>query len=89
MEQFKLEGGLDAQMISYKTSSAFIPDVLTGRISMALTSFGNVTSYIEKGDLRQIVVTQPYRNAMLPNVESRTDAGLPRADAGFWFCLRR
>lgn len=56
---------------------------------VALTSIGNVTSYIEKGDLRQIVVTQPYRNAMLPNIESRTDAGLPRADAGFWFCLRR
>ncbi len=87
MEQFKLEGGLDAQMISYKTSSAFMPDVLTGRISMALTSIGNVTSYIEKGDLRPIVVTQPYRNAMLPNVESTTDAGFPGADAGFWFCL--
>src|SRR5687768_6773660 len=54
MEQFKLEGGLDAQMISYKTSSAFMPDVLTGRISMALTSIVNVTSYVEKGDLRPI-----------------------------------
>lgn len=87
MEQFKLEGGLDAEMIGYKTSSAFMPDVLTGRISMVLTSIGNVMPYIEKGELRPIVVTQPYRNAMLPNVESTTDAGFPKADAGFWFCL--
>jgi tripartite-type tricarboxylate transporter receptor subunit TctC len=87
MEQFKLEGGLDATMIPYKTSSAFMPDVLSGRISMALTSVGNVTDHIQRGSLHPIVVTQPYRNAMLPDVQSTTDAGFPTADAGFWFSL--
>ena len=87
MEQFKLEGGLDARMSPYKTSAAFMADLLTGRISMALTSVGNVMGQIQKGDIKPIVVTQPYRNAMLPNVESTTDAGFPTADAGFWFCL--
>ena len=87
MEQFKLEGGLDATMINYKTSSAFMPDLLTGRISMALTSVGNVVDHIRKGALRPIVLTQPYRNATLPDVESTKDAGFPNADAGFWFSL--
>ncbi len=87
MEQFRLEGGLDAQMISYKTASAFMPDLLTGRISLALTSVGNVTAYIEKGDLRPIVLTQPHKNAQLPNVQNTAEAGFPNADAGFWFSL--
>ena len=87
MEQFKVEGGLDATMIGYKTSSAFMPDLLTGRISMALTSVGNVVDHIRKGTLRPIVLTQPYRNATLPDVESTADAGFPNADAGFWFSL--
>lgn len=87
MEQFKLEGGLDVTMIGYKTSSAFMPDVISGRISMVLTSVGNVTDLLKTGKLRAIVLTQPYRNPTVPDVQSTADAGFPNADAGFWFSL--
>jgi tripartite-type tricarboxylate transporter receptor subunit TctC len=57
---------------------------MTGRISIAFASAANVLQLIEDGKLTALAVAQPSRAALIPQVPSIDEAGLPGVYANIW-----
>lgn len=86
-EQIKLQGGLDATFVNYKTGIAFMPDLLNGTIQIGLSGIGNIADHVKNGKLRAIVLLQPRRNPALPDTQTTADAGFPNVEASGWAAL--
>jgi tripartite-type tricarboxylate transporter receptor subunit TctC len=67
-EQFKRAAGLDAQHVPYKGGSNFSPDLIAGRLQMAVMSSSVAISLGRSGNARVIAVTSLDRSSNLPEV---------------------
>ncbi len=85
-ELFKLQTGANMQHIPYKGTSAFMPDLLAGRVPVAFVSPLVVKKYIEAGQLVGLGVTSAKRAKGwdLPTV---AEAGLPGYDFEAWYAI--
>jgi putative tricarboxylic transport membrane protein len=71
--------GVDPQTLNFVPSkgvSQVVPDVVSGRIDVALVVPSLARSYIDKGDLRALAVTSDERLDSLPGVPTLRDQGL-------------
>ena len=71
----------------YPSSAQATTDLITGRISAMFASVPNVLQLIEEGKLTALAVGQARRSAMIPNVPTIDEAGLPGVDASIWIGL--
>lgn len=85
-ELFKLQTGVTLQHIPYKGTSAFLPDLLAGRVPVAFVSPLVVKKYIEAGQLVGLGVTSAKRAKGwdLPTV---AEAGVPGYDFEAWYAI--
>jgi tripartite-type tricarboxylate transporter receptor subunit TctC len=80
-ELFKKVAGIDLLHVPHKGSTAFLPELIEGRITIA---FDNIPIYIplvEAKKLKILAVTTPRRAAVLPQVPTTTELGLPRLES--------
>jgi tripartite-type tricarboxylate transporter receptor subunit TctC len=76
-ELFKKSAGVELLHVPYKGTTAFRPDLVEGRVTMA---FDNVPVYVPlimAGKLKVLAVTTPQRAAILPYVPTSAEAGMP------------
>ena len=71
----------------YPSTAQATTDLMTGRISIAFASAANVLQLIDDNKLTALAVAQPQRSAMIPNVPSIDEAGLPGVDSSIWIGL--
>jgi tripartite-type tricarboxylate transporter receptor subunit TctC len=64
--------------IPYKTEPPAIIDLLSGQVQLMVSSYSTVAPHIQAGKLRALVTTLPRRSALLPDVPSIVEAGLPK-----------
>jgi len=64
--------------IPYKTEPPAIIDLLSGQIQLMFSSYSTVAPHVQAGKLRALVTTLPSRSALLPDVPSIVEAGLPK-----------
>jgi len=64
--------------IPYKTEPPAITDLLSGQIHLMFSSYSTVAPHIREGKLRAVVTTLPARSALLPDVPSIVEAGMPK-----------
>jgi tripartite-type tricarboxylate transporter receptor subunit TctC len=76
-ELFKQTAGVDILHVPYKGSSQLLPDLLDGRVSMALDSMPAHLQHIKAGRLRALAIASLQRSAQLPDVPTLSEAGLP------------
>lgn len=76
-ELFKKSAGVDVLHVPYKGSTGFRPDLVEGRITMAFDNVPVYVSLVEAGKLKALVVTTERRAAILPNVPTTAEAGMP------------
>ena len=62
----------------YKTEPPAITDLLSGQIHLMFSSYSTVAPHIREGKLRAVVTTLPTRSALLPDVPSIVEAGMPK-----------
>ena len=74
---FKQRAGVDIVHVPYKGSALLLPDLIEGRVSMALDSMPAHLPHIKTGRLRALAVASPQRSAQLPDVPTISEAGLP------------
>jgi tripartite-type tricarboxylate transporter receptor subunit TctC len=87
-EVFKIRSGIDVKIAVYRGGGPALTDVIAGHVQ-AMFGTPVVRQNIDKGDVRALAVTGPKRVALLPDVPTFVEAGLPmpEVDAGAWFGL--
>ena len=76
-ELFKQQAGIDMTHVPYKGTTQILPDLLDGRVDMALDSLPAYLVHLKAGRVRALAVASPQRSAQLPEVPTMAEAGLP------------
>ncbi|MCC6531754.1 MAG: tripartite tricarboxylate transporter substrate binding protein [Burkholderiales bacterium] len=84
-ELLKRSAGLDMQHVPYKGTGALLPDLLSGRINLAFENVTVMTPHIKTGALRPLAVTSAKRSAVLPDIATMVEAGVPGFEVIGWF----
>ena len=85
MEMIKRAAGIDVLQINYKTVPQGLADVLAGRIDMMVADTGVAIPQIKSRKVRALLTVASGRTALLPEVPSLPEAGLPKLDViGWW-----
>ena len=86
-EMFKRVAGIDMVFIPYKGTGAMMPDILGGRLQIAVDNVLVLTQHIKQGTLYALAVTTAKRTPILPDVPSMAESGLPGFDTSGWFSM--
>ena len=73
--------------VPYKGNAPAMNDVIGGQLTMMFDIVGGASKYINAGHVRALAVTSASRNAMLPEVPTMREAGLPGYEVVGWFGL--
>jgi tripartite-type tricarboxylate transporter receptor subunit TctC len=83
-EWVKSEARIKVLEVPYKGVNAEIPDLLAGTVSAAYVVPQVIAASIKAGKLRALAVAGPARLALLPEVPTTAEAGLPGLEAIVW-----
>jgi len=76
-ELFKQMAGVEILHVPYKGTTQLLPDLIDGRVSMAIDSLPAHIPHIKAGRLRALGVARRNRSAQLPDVPTMSEAGVP------------
>ena len=86
-ELFKSTSGADMQIVPFNGTPAVITALRGGQIDVAVEILGPVLPQIRANALRALVVTSDKRAAVLPEVPTAKESGLPTFVASSWNAL--
>jgi tripartite-type tricarboxylate transporter receptor subunit TctC len=77
MAQFALMAGVDLTHVPYKGVAQSTPALLAGDISVMIVTLPSVASHVKTGKLRVLANASSQRAAVLPQVPTVAESGLP------------
>jgi tripartite-type tricarboxylate transporter receptor subunit TctC len=86
-ELFKAAARVDIRPVAYRGSTAVMPDLLAGRLSVFFGNIVNVLPLVREGTLRAFAVTSLKRSAAAPDLPTMDESGYPGFEAVPWFGL--
>lgn len=86
-ELFKSIERLDIRPVAYRGTTALLPDLLAGRVTMSFANVVNVMPLVREGKLRAFAVTSIKRSATAPELPTMSESGYPGFEAVPWFGL--
>ena len=86
-EMYKTAASVNIVHIPYKGTIQAVTDLVAGQIHMVFSDMVPAMPQIKAGKLRALAVTSPQRSAVLPEVPTMAEAGLPNFDASVWWSL--
>ncbi len=86
-ELFKAMAGVDIVHIPYKGSSGARTDVIGGQVQMMFDAITTMAPVAESGRVRALATTGRTRSAVMPNVPTVSEAGVPGYEAVIWIGL--
>ena len=87
MELFKRQANIDLIHIPYKGSSPSISDLIGGRVMLSMDSLVQSFPHLKAKRLKALAVLGPRRAALLPEVPTIAESGLPGYALTNWFGL--
>ncbi len=84
MELFKLMTGTQIVHIPYKGGAAGVTDVISGQVQLMMESLNSITPHARSGRVRALGVSGAKRAAVLPEVPTIAEAGVPGYEAITW-----
>ncbi|HYF06623.1 MAG TPA: tripartite tricarboxylate transporter substrate binding protein [Acetobacteraceae bacterium] len=87
LEGFKRAIGAEITHVPYRGSAPAIQDLAGGRIDMIIDGYSLMRAVVEGGRARVLAVAGERREAILPDVPTTAEAGLPGFTAGSWHGL--
>lgn len=87
MELLNSQGGVKMVMISYKGTGQIVIDLVAGHVQIASMGFPAALPMVKAGRLRALAVTSAQRSALLPDVPTVGESGLPGYDVTSWYGL--
>jgi tripartite-type tricarboxylate transporter receptor subunit TctC len=86
-EMFKHMAHVDIASVPYRGTTALMPDLLAGRITMSFANIVNVVPLARQGKLRALAITSIKRSALAPELPTMAESGYPGFEAVPWFGL--
>ena len=83
-ELFKAMAGVDIVHVPYKGSSGARTDVLGGQVQMMFDAVPTMADHVRSGKVKALGTTGEKRSAVLPNVPTMAEAGVPGYEAVIW-----
>lgn len=84
-ELLKHRAGIDLQHVPYRGSAGVIPELLAGRLQLAVDNLPAYLPYLGTGALRLLAVTSRERWFSVPAAPTVAEAGVPGFEAVAWF----
>jgi tripartite-type tricarboxylate transporter receptor subunit TctC len=86
-ELFKIAAGLDIVHVPYKGAAPAIQDLVGGHVTVMFDIVSLALAHIRSGKMKALAVVGKERAAVLPNLPTMAEAGLPAVEGGPWFGL--
>lgn len=76
-ELFRLQTGITLQHVPYRGGALALNDLVADRIDILFDSLPSALGQIRAGAIRALAICGPSRHALLPEVQTMTEAGVP------------
>ena len=86
-ELFKHMAHVEIASVPYRGTTALIPDLLAGRITLSFANIVNVMPLARQGKLRALAITSIKRSPLAPELPTMAESGYPGFEAVPWFGL--
>ena len=86
-ELFKYMAHIDIQPVAYRGTTAVLPDLLAGRLTMSFANILNALPLSREGKLIAFAVTSRERSGAAPDIPTMAELGYPGFEAVPWFGL--
>jgi tripartite-type tricarboxylate transporter receptor subunit TctC len=86
-ELMKLRAGIDITHVPYRGAAPAVTDLLGGRIDILAADAPALLSFVRAGTLPALAVTAESRMAILPEVPTAIEAGIPDMVSETWYGL--
>ena len=84
-ENFATAAGIDIQHVPYKGEALGYNDLVAGQIQMMVGNMAAAVGFVMQGKIKALAVTSKTRSAMLPDVPTVAESGLPGFENTGWF----
>jgi len=84
-EYFKLLSKTDIIAIPYKGTGPLVTDLIAGQTSLTITGVPPLYPFVQSGRLRGIAVGSVKRLALMPDLPTIAEAGVPGYESSTWF----
>jgi tripartite-type tricarboxylate transporter receptor subunit TctC len=84
VELFNLQAGVKITHVPYKGGGPAIVDLLAGNIQLIFATAASSIGHIKSGKIRPLAVTTAKRSALVPDLPTIAEAGLPGFEANNW-----
>lgn len=86
-EEFLRSQGLSMNHVPYKGAAPVVTDLMGGQLDSSLATLGSVLAQVEAGKLTALAIGSSKRSALLPQVPTFAEAGVPGFTAEAWYGL--
>src|SRR5207247_9610621 len=76
-EMFKQAADIELTHVPYKGTTQILPDILDGRVDLALDSLPAYLPHIQSGKVRVFAVASRTPSTLLPELPTMAEAGVP------------
>ena len=87
VELFKTMTETKMVHVPYKGAGPLMIDLLAGQVDLAFDGMGTSAQQIKAGKLIPLAITSTKRNAVLPNVPTVEEAGVPGYEVRTWYAI--
>ena len=84
-ELFNITAGVKLVHVPYKGAAIGIGDLVAGRLALMFGTSPTTLPYVRSGRLRAIAVTALKRSAVMPELPTVAESGLPGYESGSWY----
>ena len=84
-EQFASMAGIKLTHVPYKGIQQSVPELLSGQVALLFDNIMTVQPHIRAGRLKALGISTPVRSALMPEVPTISEAGVPGFESLTWF----
>jgi tripartite-type tricarboxylate transporter receptor subunit TctC len=84
-EAFKSQAGLFITHIPYRGTALSIPDLVSGKVHLLFDSVVSGLPHAKDGKLKALAITSRTRSALVPDIPTVAESGLPGFESTTWF----
>ena len=79
--------GIELTVVPYPGMGPATPDLLAGRVHIAISAIPSMYPHVVAGTLKALAVTRPTRSPFVPDIATVAESGLAGFDVNAWVCL--